>query len=503
MKHYILLICLFFTVLLNAQSNFIKDSMDIYIKREMVRWKLPGLAIAIVKDGKVIFMKGYGYADNIKKIPVTENTEFQIASMSKAFTGTSAALLEYYGKLKLDDKVKTYLPYFKMHDNYLTEQVTIRDLLSHRIGYATFQTDLLNWAGTKTRKQLVENMANVIPKNGFREKYGYCNMGFITAGEVILAASDTTWDDYLKYHYFLPLGMTRTGTTYQNFISSSNASKAYTLLDGKLFEIPVSKVDNIGAAGSMTSNVNDLSKWVLMQLDNGKYNGKQVVPAKVIQETRNSNTVVYRRSLPGHNFVNYGLGWFMGDVYGKKMIEHEGGSNGFLSKTVLVPEDNFGFVILSNSDQQSLYDALSVQIMDDLTQQPYRNVSASYYEDFTEGYNAELSETKKLKSQAATYKASADAYKKIAGIYTNKVYGKIAIEAKDNYAEVSFEFHPQYKGKVSFKSPTTLMIEYNDSSSLGVKEINCTDNTIEIKVNEFVDMDTYLFTKISETYKAF
>jgi CubicO group peptidase (beta-lactamase class C family) len=479
-----------------AQGNFIKDSLDVYIKREMTRWNLPGLAIAIVKDGKVVLMKGYGYADVAKKTPVTENTEFQIASNSKAFTGTSIALLEHYGKLKLDDLVKTHLPYFKMQDEYLTNHVTIRDVLSHRIGYETFQTDLLNWAGTKSRKELVENMANVTPKFGFREKYGYCNMGFVTAGEVILAASDTTWDDYLTYHCFKPLGMTRTGTTFQNFITSPNASKAYTLLNGNLFEIMPSKVDNIGAAGSITSNVNDLSKWVMMQLDNGKYNGKQLVPSEVIQKTRESNTIVGQGRGKGNSFNTYGLGWFLKDKFGKKIVTHDGGANGFLSKTVLVPEDKLGYVILTNSDGQYLFDAIDAQIMNDLTNQPYVNVSAVYYKGFKEGYDEEQKVIKELKKEVAAYKAPADAYKKLAGVYSNKVYGKITIEAKDGFGEVSFEFHPQYKGKIQYKNANTMMIEYNDASSLGVKEIMVSDKTIEIKVNEFVDMDTYLFTKI-------
>lgn len=501
------LVCLFIIQSGLAQGNFIKDSLDTYIKREMARWNFPGLAIAVVKDGKVIFMKGYGYADLTKKIPVSEKTEFQIASNSKAFTGTSLALLEYYGKLKLDDKVKTYLPYFKMQDDYLTEHVTIRDVLSHRIGYGTFQTDLLNWAGTKTRKELIENMANVKPRYGFRETYGYCNVGFLTAGEIIPMVTDTTWDDYLKYHYFMPLGMTRTGTTFQNFISSPNASKAYTLLNGAVYEITPSNVDNLGPAGSMTSNVNDLSKWLMMQLDNGKYNGKQIIPKQVILETRKSNTIVGNSRGKGNYFNTYGLGWFMKDEFGKKIVTHDGGANGFLSKTVLVPDEKFGYVILTNSDAQYLFEAIDAQMMDDLTGQPYVNTSALYYEGFKEEQEGVQEEIKKLKSEVAKFKASSDAYKVIAGVYTNKVYGKIAIEAKDTYAEVSFEFHPQYKGKIQFKSPTAMMIEYNDASSLGTHEINyqdkVTEKTIEIKVTEFVDMETYIFTKTSENFKAF
>lgn len=483
-----------------AQGSFINDSLDTYINREMARWNLPGLAIAVVKDGKVVAMKGYGYADVNNKIPVTENTEFQIASNTKAFTGTALALLEYYGKLKLNDKAKKHLPYFKMKDNYLTEHVTIRDLLSHRIGYGTFQTDLLNWASTRSRKELISNMANVTPKFGFRETYGYCNVGFLAAGEVIPVVCDTTWDDYLKYHFFNPLGMTRTGTTYQNFITSPNASKAYTLLNGSVYEITPSKVDNLGPAGSMTSCVKDLSKWLIMQLDNGKYNGKQIVPRQVLQETRNSNTIVGNSRGKGNYFNTYGLGWFLKDKFGKKIVTHDGGANGFLSKTVMIPEDNFGYVILTNSDAQYLFEAIDAQIINDLMKQPYVNSSAVFYEGFKEEQNVIDVATKKLKAEVLAYKAPADAYKKIAGVYSNKVYGKITIDAKDDCAEVRFEFHPQYKGKIQFKSLSAMMIEYNDESSLGTHEINLYNKngqqTIEIKVNEFVDMDTYLFTKL-------
>ena len=481
-----------------AQTNFIKDSLDIYINREIKRWNLPGLAIAIIKDGKVIVMKGYGYSDVIKKTPVTENTEFQIASNSKAFTGTSLALLQHYGKLNLDDKVKKYLPYFKMKDNYLTENITIRDALSHRIGYETFQTDFINWASTKNRKQLIENMVNASPKFGFREKYGYCNMGFVTAGEIIPAVTDTTWDDYVKYHYFNPLGMVNTHTNYQTFMSSENASKAYTLLKGALYEIKPSNIDNIGPAGSITSTVNDLSKWVIMQLNDGNFNGKQIVPKSVIEETRKSNMITGDGRGKGNHFRTYGLGWFLKDKFGKKVILHEGGAFGFLSKTVLVPEDNFGFVILTNSDMNSLYEALEGQLIYDLAKQPYTNFSELYYNGFKEGYDQEQNAIKKLKQEVASFKVPENAYKKIEGTYNNTVYGKITITNKNSFAEVKFEFHPQYSAKLYFKNDSTLMIAYNDESGLGVKEVAYfeKDKTIEIKVSEFVDMDTYLFKKL-------
>lgn len=500
------LICIFISQGLWAQNSFVNDSLDTYINRELKRWNFPGMAIAVVKDGKVVFMKGYGYSDVEKKTPVTENTVFQIASNSKAFTGTSLALLEHYKKLSLEDKVKKYLPYFKMNEDWKSNEVTIADVLSHRIGYETFQTDFLNWNCTKTRKELIENMASVTPRYNLREKYGYCNMGFLTAGEVIPAVCDTSWDDYLKYHYFLPLGMTHTGTRYNEFIKRPEASKAYSMINDKVAEITPANVDNLGPAASITSCVNDLSKWIIMQLANGKYNGKQIVPEEVIERTRESFMIVNAQSRKGCNFSNYGLGWFLNDAYGKKIVTHDGGANGFLSKTVLIPEDNFGFVILTNSDAQYLFEALGNQIIGAMTQQPYKNISALYYNGFMENHDAEKLIIADYKKTAAAYRAPVGSYVKVAGVYANKVYGQIAIEAKDNHAEVSFEFHPQYKAKIQFLTPSTLLLEYSDPT-LGTKVIayseKGTEATIEIKVTDFIDMDTYLFTKVNRVYKPF
>ncbi len=473
-----------------AQSNFINDSLDVYINREIKRWNLPGLAIAIVKDGKVIVSKGYGVSDVTKKTPVTENTVFQIASCSKAFTGTSLALLESYGKLNLDDKVTKYLPYFKMSEEWRTNQITIRDVLSHRIGFATFQSDFLNWNTVKPRKELIANMVNITPKYGLREKYGYCNLGFLTAGEIIPAVCDTSWDDYLKYHYFIPLGMNNTHTRFDDFKKDANASKAYTLVNGVLTEITPANVDNLGPAGSVVSCVNDMSKWVMMQIANGKYNGKQIVPASVIQNTRFPNTIVSKEQ-------TYGLGWFMEEENGKKVVEHDGGANGFLSKTVLIPEEKAGFVILTNSDGQYLFEALGKILMREITGQKYYDYSPFYYTGFEMSSKGEWAKIEDLRKRASSYKSKPEDYKKLEGTYSNKVYGKITVTAKDKFAEVSFEFHPQYKAKLQFISSSKLMVEYNDPV-LGVKEVGykAEEKSLELRVNDFVDMDPYWFTKL-------
>ncbi len=495
MRNYLKIIALILITKLSvAQNNFIKDSLDNYIQREMKSWKLPGMAIAIVKDGKIVFMKGYGYSDKVKKTPVNENTVFQIASCTKAFTGTSLALLEYYGKLNLNDKVKKYLPYFSMNNDWLTQQITIRDVLSHRIGFSTFQSDFINFNSSKSRKGLIENMALITPKYGLREAYGYCNMGFVSAGEIIPAVCDTSWDDYLKYYFFIPLGMKNTSSLQKDFFTNVNASKAYSLIDTTIAEVDAMKLDNVGPAASISSTVNDMSKWLLMLLANGKYNNKQILPGEVIYNTYRSNTIVGEGQGDGNNFENYGLGWFLKDEGSKKVVLHAGGVNGFLSNTVLIPEENTGFVILTNSDAQYFFEALTKVLIRDITKQTFSDYSKEYLPYFLEKTRQQQKNVSELRKKVNVYNAKASDYKKLEGVYNNVEYGKITVTAKDKYAEIDFEFHPMYKAKIQFVSSTMAMVSYQDPT-LGIHEIKCDEKTIEIKVNRELDMDSYLFTK--------
>lgn len=489
-----------------AQGNFIKDSLDVFINREMKRWNMPGMAIAIVKDGKVIVAKGYGYADVAKKTPVTENTVFQIASNSKAFTGTSLALLEHYGKLKLTDPVKKYLPYFKMKDAYLTEHVNINDVLSHRMGYATFQTDLLNWAGIPSREYLVRNMENVDLPYGFREQYGYCNIGFVAAGEVLKAVSDTTWDDYVKHHFFNPLGMTNSSTYFADFIKNPNSSKAYAVINEKLVEIMPANIDNIGPAASISSSVIDISKWIRMQIDNGMFEGKQVIPSQVIQKTRKSLSITGNGRGNLNHFSTYGLGWFMKDENGRKVMSHGGGANGFLSKTVIIPQEKFGFVILTNSDNQSLFEALSEILIKDVTGQAYFDYSGLFHKGYLEDIRVEQDSVKKWKAEAAKIKPAKDAYKKLEGTYKHPVYGMVTVKANANNAEMYFQHHPQYKAVMQWMGPERLVCEFNEHIA-GYQVLRFYEKDgkqiLDVKVLDFVDMDHYLFVKESNTFFPF
>ena len=256
-----LLFLSFFQYSIAQQPSFIGDSLDQYIQKGMTDWQIPGLAISIVKDGKVIYSKGFGERNMVTHAPVTEHTLFMIASNSKLFTGTAIAQLEYNKRLSLNDKITRYFPDFKMYDSLITKQVTIRDMLSHRVGTKTFQGDFTFWNGKISRKEIMQKMRLLQPTGVFRQDFGYCNSCYLTAGEIIPVVTGKPWEVYVYDSLLMPLGMKNTHTLVTGMNQRPNVAKPYTTaFTGKITELPYDQVDNLGPAGSMVSSVHDLSK---------------------------------------------------------------------------------------------------------------------------------------------------------------------------------------------------------------------------------------------------
>ena len=483
-----------------TQPTFVQDSLDKYVEREMKRWNVPGSAVAIVKDGKVVLMKGYGVRATDKQDKVDENTLFQIASNTKAFTATSLVLLDFQKRLSLDDKVTKWMPYFKLYDTLATKEATIKDLLCHRIGFQTFQSDLLNWNCNLLRKELILNMRNVKPVYSFRSHYGYCNAAFLTAGEIIPLVTDTSWDDFLKYHYFIPLKMNHTSTTYKTIIADNNACKPYTIVDDKLVLLPYANVDNLGPAASINSCVKDLANWLMMQLDSGRFEGKKIVPFEALQMTRSSNTIVADMNPKnGSNFQVYGLGWFMVDYHGIKIIRHDGGADGFVTTVCFIPSLNLGIVVLTNTDANSFYAALRSQIIDAYMNLPYSNISERIYKAVSANTKFENAEVNKMREVAAKKQKPSLKPEDYIGSFTNEVYGRITIKIENNNLIVHFSHHPFLIGKLEPLGENDFLCTYS-VATYGIKKINFkVENgkvkSVAIRVNDFVDMMDYEFTK--------
>lgn len=501
-KSYLLTILMLCSLQLFAQPSFVKDSLDQYIIREMQRWNIPAVAVSVVYKGQTVFMKGFGTTEAGGKEKVNEHTLFQVASNSKAFTATALALLDYHKKLSLNDPVKKHLKYFDLYDEYAAENATIRDMLCHRLGFQTFQSDFLNWDARTTRYALIENMRHVKPVHPFRSRYGYCNVCFLTAGEIIPAVTDTSWDDYMKYHFFNPMGMSRSTTTYQGITQATNAARPYTLFENKLKRLDYAYIDALGPAASINSSVYDMTQWVKMQLDTGRLNGQVIFPKEVILSTWASNMLV--RSInspmfPYRTLSAYGLGWFVEDYYGRRIIKHGGGANGFVTLTVLMPGEQAGFVVLTNTDVNEFYQALSFQLTESFAGLPYRNISEMMYQNHIKEAEVQQKQVDSLNRQAALNLPPALPLENYTGVYKNEVYGTMEIIIDKGLLVMSFEHHPRLKGKLSSLGENHFLCHYSDVT-YGIKKITFeTDanwtTTVTIKVNDFIDYMPYCFVK--------
>ncbi len=349
-KIYFSLITLLFITSLFGQTNEQLKILDKYYQKTLDEWHIPGMAIAITNGDSIIFSKGYGYANLDNKTKVDGNTLFAIASNSKAFTATSIGQLVEAKKISFSDNVIDYLPYYKLYNDYTTQNETIEDLISHRNGLVTFSGDLLWYATTKTPEEIIAAQQYLKPKYDFRTRFGYSNIGFLSAGMVIEKVTGTTWANYISTHFLKPLKMDRTLTSINQIKNTKNIATPYFYENGKHYALDWVNWDNIAPAGALISSVNDYSKWLQLNLNKGTLNGKTYYNNKTYNKltTPHVNLNVGNNSEKVH-FKAYGLGWAVQDYQGFKIIGHGGGYDGMISKSTFVPEKNLGIIILTNS----------------------------------------------------------------------------------------------------------------------------------------------------------
>jgi len=507
MKKSLSLLILFFTaVIIHAQEtalpSFVKDSIDIYVNRALTEWKIPGVSVCVVKEGKVVVMKGYGIRELGTTDKVDENTLFMIGSNSKAFTATALAILDAEKKLSLDDKVQKWLPDFKLYDPWVAKEAIISDLLCHRLGFETFQGDFMFFDSDLSTAEMRERFGKLKPLYSFRSKWGYTNAAFMTAGEIIPKVTGKTWAEFLKEKIFLPLKMNNTLALSKEIISASNKASAHTVWRGELKKVPYGSIDAMAPAGAISSSVNDLSKWVLMQLNNGKFEDKEIVPVSAIAKTRLPHSILGNGGTmfnTGH-FALYGLGWFLEEYNGKKIVSHTGGVNGFVTSVTLVPEEKLGIVVLTNTDANNFFEALKWELMDAYLGLPYRNYSNRMLmnqktrETQTEKMLAAKKDT--INSKPKTDLALSD----YTGEYLHELYGKMNIKLENGELIMRFEHHPNRYSKLEALGGNRFLSTWNDPL-YGVKVLpftveNGKVKSLTVRVADFVEFTPYEFIKV-------
>jgi CubicO group peptidase (beta-lactamase class C family) len=480
---------------------FIKDSLERYIARGMKDWNIPGLAITIVKDGKVVFIKGFGVKEVGKPEKVDANTLFIIASNSKLFTGTSLALAEHEKKLSLDDKVTQYIPWFKLYDSTSTKLATVKDMLCHRLGTKTFQGDFTFWNSNLSKDSIIWKMRLLKPEGEFRQNYGYCNAGFLVAGEILQQVTGSTWEKFVQDRMLNPIGMTNTYMNTAGMGGRKNVAVPYSNSFGPLSKLPYDEIDNLGPATSMVSCVNDLTKWLMFQLDSGKINGQAVIPWQAMQKTRDGNILTGTRKSPYYptHFRAYGLGEYMTDYNGKQVFWHTGGAFGFVTNVCFIPEEKLGISILTNNDNQNFFEALRYQIMDAYLGVPYVDRSKFLMQFQQQDQVLNDSKMKGWEERAKkkpTLPVSADAF---VGTYYNHVCGNMQIVKENNELTVLLSHHPKLKGKLEYIDNKNFLLTWNHPSygkfAVPFEIKNNKVSAIEIKASDFVEYDGYVFLK--------
>jgi CubicO group peptidase (beta-lactamase class C family) len=423
------------------------NGFDDYVNKALKDWEVPGVAIAIVKGDQVVLAKGYGVRRLGEPTPVDERTLFAIGSSSKAFTAASVAMLVDDGKVKWDDPVTKYLPGFQMYDPYVTRELTVRDLLTHRSGLQ--RGDFL-WYGTELdRDEIVRRARFIKPSWSLRSTFGYQNIMFLTAGQLVARLSGKSWDEFIQQRIFTPLAMTSSSTSITAFKAADNVASPHSKIDDKMQVIPWRKIDNIAPAGSINSNVVDMVQWVRLQLGQGTFQNQKIFTPAVAKEMHASQTIIrfeppYSLWYPEAHFLNYGMGWFLSDYRGRKVVEHGGAIDGMRAEVALMPEEKLGLVVLSNMNGSLLPVALMYRIFDQFLGAPQRDWSAELLKTVKTLEQQGKAAEKKQESERVAGTNPSLALDRYAGTYRNDLYGDVNVTF--NNGKLNLRFGPAFTG---------------------------------------------------------
>lgn len=466
--HSLLLMLLLSSVAFAQNLDSQLKTIDNYAEQVMAAWDQPGMAIAVVKDDKVVFAKGYGVLNKDQpQQKVDPDTVFVIASNSKAFLAASLAILVDRGQINWEDKVTKYLPDLKLYDPWVTGELTIRDLLVHRNGLDTFSGDLLWYETTYSADQILERIKHLKPVRSFRSGYGYQNVMFVAGGQVVEKVSGKPWTEFVKAEILDPLGMDRTSTSIKDL--PGNAAFPHNESGGKLRVLHRGNVDGATAAAGMNSSVNDIAKWIRLQLGRGTVDGKKILGSSRIWEMWQPYTFLpinesAARNNPTRQFSAAAMGWFTYNYHGKRIINHSGGLDGMLSYTVLMPDEDLGFVVLTNSEFP-VFSIMTNKMTDVFAGAPDRDVNQlakNNYENAKK--NVAEANQKTIDARKQNTKPSLQ-IKEYAGYFVDDYYGSISIDNENGKLVFKMNASPNLVADLEHWHNDTFKLNWRSSTA--------------------------------------
>lgn len=423
----------------------------------LTAFDVPGFSVGVIKDGEVIMAEGFGTRTTGKVEAVDGNTLFAIASNTKAFVSTSIVKLHMEGQLDLDAPVRDYLPYFQVYDEYVSNHMLVRDLLCHRAGLGTFSGDVIWYKSALSAEQVIKQIQHLPQAYEWRAGYGYSNLMFITAGEVIRAVTGQSWDQYVRENFLEPLDMSRTQTSVTPLAALDNVATPHLTRNNNQ-AIPYVNWDNMGAAGGVVSSAQDMLKWMNLQMNDGQLGDQEIFPAKLTATTwRPHNPLA-----GGTSFTSAGLGWFLRMREGHRLVNHGGGYDGMYSQVMMAPDQKLGVVVLTNS-MTGLSSALANYIIN------------TYLEIDTEGWLKKAVERQqngkktwdnrhqeRLDARALDTKPSLP-LNSYAGKYQDPMFGEIEIKLVGEELQLIFTTAPNLNANLSHWHYDTWQINWQET----------------------------------------
>lgn len=497
MRNYITAVIVFFLISTAAITNVYSqeniEGLDAFIELAMEEYGVPGLAVAVVKDGEVLYLKGHGLRKVGSDEKVNDDTVFQLASVTKTFTAASVASMVDRGKIKFDDKVVNIIPNFALKDPYPTRYTTPRDLLAHRTGLPAFTGDMFDHLGY-TRKEVIKRIRYIEPACSFREEANYSNIGYFLAGEAAAYAAGKEWEEVVKENLLEPMGMKHTGFT-KTLNKEKNAASPHAVVDGETIAIDYNKQMVLAPAGAMTSTAADLSRYMIMLLSGGKFEGREVLKQDSVQQMFTPAMVdqpgfAELPPISANTGFDYSLGW--GIYYWKnyKILEKGGALDGMRSVVVLVPEAGLGIAVLANMNLTVLPEAVRAFILENYLGQAGYDMQAEIMERSKKIDSMLGLDTTVKPENPKPPSKDISAY---TGTYENKLYGRfVVLEDGDN---LKIEAGPaKYTGRMTHVNFDTFYLKWPIFISAPEEVTFIID--AEGNVTEFLDEELGTFKKV-------
>lgn len=342
------------------------DSIERFVVEQLAAWEVPGCAVAAVRHGQVELAGGWGLRDREAELPVTPDTLFAIGSVTKAFTATAVGALVDEGRLEWDRPLRDYVPGVRLHDPFVSDRLTVVDLLSHRSGLPRHD---LTWVGQpgRSRTEIVRSLRFLPLSRDLRQEWQYCNLGYLVAGHVVETLSGVPWEDFMRSRLLQPLGMRRSNLSVDEMLADADHAAAYTRRDGVIVPVPQRPMPAMAPAGAINSSAADMARWLLAQLAGGQLDGATVMsPATARRQLTPHMLTPAGEEMPGLLQYAYGLGWAIGRYREHRLAMHSGGIDGFQTYCMLLPDDGIGVAVLTNTSASAMHAVVACRVLDEL-----------------------------------------------------------------------------------------------------------------------------------------